>query len=90
MQRIYKWRLEGARQSLYVPKGTEILHVAMQPDQDQHYYYPTMWGLCDDTAEMVEKIVLIIGTGHQIPENARYLGTCVGNVYVWHIYEEIR
>jgi hypothetical protein len=47
------------------------------------------WAEHHDSAEPVVRTFTIIGTGHQIPDGARYIGTAprTPQGLVWHLYE---
>jgi hypothetical protein len=83
MDKIYKFPLKvvGGVQILLLPQSSTILAT---DDQDN---IPTLWCAVDPNLPMQPRYFLLIGTGHTIPENAQYLGTCVGTDFVWHVYE---
>lgn len=48
-----------------------------------------LWGLHDDEAPEVTRTFLVVGTGWEIPANARYVGTAPrgSDELVWHLLE---
>ncbi|KAA0117846.1 hypothetical protein CIW48_26955 [Methylobacterium sp. P1-11] len=36
----------------------------------------------------VERRIQVVGTGHDIPENWRYVGSVQDGPYVWHCFQE--
>lgn len=47
------------------------------------------WAEHDDDAPAVARTFQVFGTGHPLPENAHYVGTCprTPEGLVWHLYE---
>ena len=47
------------------------------------------WAERDDTKPAIVRTFVIIGTGHRIPDGARYVGTAprTRDGLVWHLYE---
>jgi hypothetical protein len=46
-----------------------------------------MWAEVDLSQVYVERKFRVIGTGHAVPDRARYLGTAHVDAFVWHRYE---
>lgn len=64
-----------------MPEGAEVRHVGMQDG------LVTLWAEVDAAAWSTPRTFVIGGTGHQIPEGARYVGTVHDGPFVWHIFE---
>ena len=81
MKRIYKYSLKLQEiQSINAPV-TKVLCVQMQHGE------LVLWAEVDTDKASKELLVVIVGTGHEIPENAgQYLSTVQDGSYVWHIY----
>ena len=49
------------------------------------------WAEHDEAAQAVRRTFRVFGTGHPLPRNARYVGTCprTADGLVWHLYELI-
>jgi len=68
-----------------LPEGATPLHVAMQ------FGEPAVWFEID-TDRPAEAIgLVIVGTGHVVPDGVRHVGTCMTDdgAFVWHIYQYI-
>ena len=80
---IWKYKiLRPGPQSVLLPVGATPVYFAMQG-------IPTLW--CevdiDGGTELEYRTFEIVGTGHEIPPKAVYVGTCLDGPYVWHLYE---
>lgn len=84
MDKIYKYPLYLAAGIQYVsmPQGARIVHFAMQDDQ------PCMWARVDPLAAMLQREFWILGTGHDISDNLKHIGTTLHGAFVWHLFEE--
>lgn len=77
-------RLGDGRCVVEMPEGAKVLRVAEQ------YQEPALWAECDPEARTVGREFVIVGTGHQVPADAKvYLGTAMlfGGQLVLHVYE---
>lgn len=46
-----------------------------------------LWMEVDTDAPIVERVAYIVGTGNPMPKDEMtYVGTSVGERYVWHVY----
>lgn len=66
-------------------KGAEVLHVDMQNNT------PCIWAKVDTTQHKEKRFFVITGTGHEIPEHCKYIGTFQqyqGNL-IWHLWEAV-
>ena len=70
-------------QEFNIPYGARLLHVGSQQD------VPTLWVAVNPEQPLESRRFWIVGTGGEIPRDATYVGTSVGSVFVWHIYEDI-
>lgn len=97
MQIIWKWELETRFEEriasdvsfgrvLEMPAGTHIQFVGRQRP-----YVVTLWGsfLERDKNDLVERKFHVVGTGQPFNEKWVYVGSCIDEPYVWHVYEEI-
>lgn len=91
MKKVFKYDLpvEGGPQTVFMPRGSQILHIGHQGD-------PAMvciWALVH-TGEpaAIAKTFYVVGTGQELPEPSRW--TFVGTVnyhpvpLVWHVFQE--
>lgn len=87
MRTIYKYPLYPASPCrVEIPARSIIRHVGQQND------VPTLWVEVDITQDDKTREFFIYGTGHTIVdvENLVYVGTTVGDPFVWHVYERFR
>jgi hypothetical protein len=66
-----------------MPVGAEIVHADVQ--RTSVY----IWALGDPDAELVTRLLGYFGTGHLIPDQAEYVGSCTDRDFglVWHVFE---
>lgn len=83
MKTVWKYQLviRDGLQHLSIPEGARIVHVGMQWDT------PTFWLEVNPEAALEFRTFQVYGTGHEIPNSNIFIGTAVGNPFVWHIYE---
>jgi hypothetical protein len=80
---VWKFPLATAdEQVVLMPEGAIILHVGEQQGQ------PCLWALVAPEAPMVDRHIIIRGTGHDVPRGVgAYVGSVVGGSLVMHIFE---
>lgn len=80
---IWKYQLEltDGPQEHAVPKAAILLLVAEQ------YGKPTMWFEVWAEAEKIPRAFYVVGTGHEIPADGKWLGSLQMPPFVWHVYE---
>jgi hypothetical protein len=89
MRTIWKIDVEVADVPLVakLPVGATVVHVGTQHPDDPRTVQ--VWLEVNDAGPVEERSFRIIGTGHAMPENARYVGSAI--VYdgqlVWHVVE---
>jgi hypothetical protein len=67
-----------------IPSDDVIVHVADQGG------VPTIWTIVDSDNELERRTFIVTGTGHPVTDDdASYIGTAVGPIFVWHIWELI-
>lgn len=69
-------------------KGASVIHVDVQDD------VLCIWALVDDEVEMEDRKILVVGTGHPIPESMLsfyYLGSAllIDGRIVLHLFEDM-
>jgi hypothetical protein len=97
MRTIYRYPIDmeecaqgGGFFDLYLPLGTEILHVAVQ---ERAPHQPCMWALVNpEREEAPRRRFLLAGTGHTYEHELshgiqQYLGTFQQHGFVWHVWE---
>ena len=82
MRRVYKYPLQliDSVQKLYVHDVSTPLLFAMQDGM------PCLWLEVSTSQTKVEKQVMIVGTGHQVPDGFKHIGSCIDGIFVWHLY----
>ena len=74
--------LSFERNVILTPSDAVFLRVGIQSGNNIH-----VWYRCDPSKPMVERTLLVIGTGLGLPESFEYIGTVDQVPYVWHIGE---
>ena len=82
---IYKYSLECPNRlgeiRMDLHRGTQPLYVGIMGRENY------MWALVAPQNELVRKIVYCVGTGHEVPHLATYIGTIVEpSLFVWHYF----
>jgi hypothetical protein len=49
---------------------------------------PTLWIELETSNEMAFETFFICGTGQQLPEDGKHVGTCFIGPNVWHVYQK--
>lgn len=70
-------------QDIEVPEDAEFLTARDQHDQ------LCIWFKCDPSKPLSKRRIATCGTGHPVPEGARYIGTGFlhGGQFVFHVFE---
>lgn len=87
---VYKYQIpSSANFSLELPRGAEILHVAMQHDS------PCFWARVDPARPTELRTFMLVGTGHPINPVAGFKAVhhgsffMQGGVFVFHLFEHV-
>lgn len=90
MRTIHRYRLSHReRQSVPLPEGAEILSVQRREGTDDQF---DLWALVDDSKPLFGRVILIIGTGHAMPDDpVVHISTVQvsGGKFVFHVFERI-
>ena len=84
MKTIWKFTIElTSEQKVLMPRGAEILTVQIQRD------FLSLWARVDPKAEAEERSILVRGTGHEVQDHAKYIGTVqvLDGQFIWHVFE---
>lgn len=86
MNTVWKFYLTNDVTSLEVPRGAKFLHVDFQNSM------PCVWALVDTEAQKETRLVLIVGTGHEInvrPVMLDHIGSFLmkDGALVFHAFE---
>lgn len=71
----------GEEKSFLMPKNAQISYFGIQ---DNRFY---AWAVVDHYWKDVQRKLLIVGTGHSVPGNAKYVGTVFKGEFVWHLFD---
>jgi hypothetical protein len=82
MRTVYKYKLDLGTTTVELPENAEILTVGKEPRGNY-----SLWAIVDTTAPLVKKEFIILGTGHEIPNNAWYIKSFRDGAFVWHVFE---
>lgn len=82
MRTIWKFPLElTAEQAIEIPVTYEVLTVQVQNGEI------VAWAIVDTADERVKQRIVIVGTGHPLPDNIDlHIGTVQIGPYVWHVF----
>jgi hypothetical protein len=80
---IWKFALPPDFLPVSMPRGSQLLYVA-----EQHGAL-CLWAQVDPTAAMVPRRIYIVGTGHDVPGAAAYVGSALlqDGMFVFHVYD---
>ncbi len=89
MRTIHKYPFAIAdRQILEVPNDWVFRHLGLQAGYGG-LLQPYLWLQVDSTARMARLPLLVVGTGHEVPDYRCFLGTLMMEPFVWHVYEGV-
>ena len=86
MKTIHKYQMKDLVSPVMMPEGAEILAIQLQDSMI------CIWAMVDKDAQMIERYIVVCGTGQKLPEDMRgykYITTLQMNVYVWHLFEKV-
>lgn len=82
MKKIYKYSVGNLIEGIQVPpNGAEFLCLQVQGA-------PMTWFLVDTNEQESDRAFKVVGTGHEFPENHKYLGSWQDGPFVWHLLED--
>lgn len=81
-----------ARMFKYPIAIADIVTVQMAPDSIVRHVGMQgatlcLWAETDESAVPQMRQFRVVGTGHFVPADSRYLGTGFDGPFVWHVYE---
>jgi len=86
---VQKYQLSlniGWVQVVTLPYGAQLLKFRGQEDKTFQ-----MWALVDDEAPKEDRTFYIVGTGHAVEKDWKYIDTYFANDgFVWHLFEEVK
>lgn len=83
MRQIWKICVDHAG-PYQMPKGAEFVAVHEQDGK------PHAWFLCNPKAEVVERVIYVVGTGWALKDKdaGAYMGTAFCGALVWHLFDK--
>ena len=83
MRRVYKYAIPepGTTRRIAVPEVHKPIHVGQDPDNTW-----CVWFEVDDIKREIGRTLLVVGTGHPIPDGFEHCGSLVQGPFVWHVY----
>jgi hypothetical protein len=79
---VWKYRITRSGANTFeMPQGAKFVRFAMQAGD------PTLWAHVDPDAPFRNRQVQVFGTGHPIPDGAKYIDSCDDGPFVWHAFE---
>lgn len=83
MKTVYKYQITpGGITTISMPDGAKIVHVGVD-----WIGSVCMWAYVDTQQPSVDRKFIITGTGHELGDVERYVGTVIQRPFVWHIWE---
>lgn len=85
MKTIWKYKIpiNDDIHEIRIPLNAKILKV----DHQDNPQIIVMWAEVTDNAPRIIKHYRVFGTGHEIPNDSLWMGTCQIGKFVWHLYE---
>lgn len=89
MRTIYKYPLRDVTETIALPLGARVVYVDDQAGSHAAGALLTIWVELDTEQPKTDRTFRVVGTGHEIPPTAVYVGTTPSRnrVFVWHVYE---
>lgn len=87
--KIYKYDLAVRDvQTVAMPRGAQLLHVAVQDREADYDRRIQLWAAVDTSEEVEQRTFFVVGTGHDCPgpDRAEYVGTVLDDTFVWHVF----
>ena len=88
--KVFRYELSGSEGASYItryismPHGARVVHFGQQGGELM------VWAIVDaDTVVEQTRRFQVVGTGHEFPEGANYLGTTFQGPFVWHLFETL-
>ena len=75
------WKYPIRQRPIEMPTDAKVVHFGMQGGQAM------VWVEVGVTNVTSARDLCVYGTGHEIPEHAKHLGTCFDGPFVWHLYD---
>jgi len=79
---ILKYPVSVGENLIPMPQHAEVIHFGEDPMGQL-----CLWAITFQGDLTRARKFLAVGTGHQFPANAAYIGTCKQGAYMWHLME---
>ena len=77
-------RPEIGWQNVMMPAGAQPIHIGANRNGYR------LWAIVDPTAEAVPTTLAVIGTGWEVPPDARHVHTDIVRGMVWHLFVPVQ
>lgn len=77
MREVWKFKIGD----VIMPDGAKVLRVGMQNGA------PCMWAEVETEHGTSRRSFVVVGTGHELPKGAQYVGGFSEPPFEWHVYE---
>lgn len=83
MSKIYKYQLEIGTTVVSMPEDARVITAQVQRGN------LCMWVVVDPNAEVIDRHFAVVGTGHHVPDSAKYIATFQldNGGFVGHVFE---
>lgn len=84
MKTVWKYQFATVQDDVVIPANARIVHVGEQGGK------VTVWAevVANPVGVGYARYLVIVGTGHPIPDRWEHVGTVVQPPWVWHVYAE--
>lgn len=88
-RRVFRYVVPVDDEPHVIPLTGALVAVAAVPRPYAAEFSVEFWAECSDGAPQVKRAFQVFGTGHPLPEDAKWVGTCGCTLdgLVWHLYE---
>lgn len=84
MRTIWKYSLEDGYSELWLSQTAQVVEVGLDPSGAW-----SLWALHFTTDPVDRRTFRVFGTGHEVPDGWKYVGTFHEPGFVWHVFEDL-
>lgn len=86
MRKVFKYVIEVSElvQEHSIPRTAVEHHVGLNPADESQL---AIWFVVDSTHSCSTRKFFVSGTGHIVPDDARYIGSVRSGKFMWHVWE---
>lgn len=82
MKTIYKYPIEITdEQKIQMPLDAKVIHAGLDPNG-----IPCIWAMASSHLADHSHYVYVRGTGHEISDSRRHIGSFVEGPFMWHVF----